>query len=152
MAPMASPTTPSALAIPADAPRSKFVRYVRAVSAEYAPLFPITPATRPLVVGLDLRTLGPRPADYEELVHVLRRDVVTSKLMVFADDDTARADEWMRVCEAEDRHVIHYTNPQGAGRFMDALEFGLSTMQGERRRAARRCHTFDVYSVIDAHD
>ncbi|BBY90718.1 hypothetical protein MGALJ_03870 [Mycobacterium gallinarum] len=50
------------LVIPSDGPHSKFVRYARAVAKEHPQLFPITPATRPLVVGLDLRTLGPQPA------------------------------------------------------------------------------------------
>jgi hypothetical protein len=139
------------LSIPSDAPRSKFVRYVRATSTEYEPLFPITPATRPIVVGLDLRTLGPTPADYEDLVHVLRRDVVTPKLMLFGDD-AGLAAKWMQACEVEDRYVVDYTDRASAGRFADAMEFGVSTMRGEERWGWRNCRTFDVYSEIDAHN
>jgi hypothetical protein len=141
---------PTSLVIPSDAPRSKFVRYARAVSKEHPQLFPITPATRPLVVGLDLHTLGPRPADYEELVHVLRRDVVTAMLMVFEDDDAALPIAWREACEVEQHHVIHYTDPQSAGRFLDAVEISVSTMRGEERRGWRRCHFFDVYALLDA--
>jgi hypothetical protein len=144
-------STPNALVIPADAPRSKFVRYVRAVSEEYSQLFPITPATRSLVVGLDLSTLGPRPADYEELVHILRRDVVTPKLMLFGDDDAGLVGDWMQVCEVDDRYIVHYTDLHSAGRYADAMEFGLSTIQGDEPTGWRNCHTFDVYSLIDGH-
>jgi hypothetical protein len=145
----AAPTVP---VIPSDGPHSKFVRYAHAVAKEHPPLFPITPATRPLVVGLDLRTLGPQPANYEDLVHVLRRDVVTPMLMVFADDDTGLAEAWMQVCEVEERFVIDYTDQARATRFMDAMQFGVSKMRGEERRGWRNCRTFDVYSEIDAHD
>ena len=138
------------LVIPSDGPHSKFVRYARAVAKEHRPLFPITPATRPLVVGLDLRTLGVQPADYEDLVHVLRRDVVTPKLMVFADDDASLAEAWMQACEVEERYVIDYTDPQSAGRFMDAMEFGVSTMRGEECRGWRSCKFFDLYTLLDA--
>ena len=149
---MASPNNPSAPSIPSDAPRSKFVRYVRATTSnDYTSLFPITPATRPIVVGLDLRTLGPSPADYEELVHVLRRDVVTPKLMLFGDD-TGLAEKWIQACEVEDRYVIEYTDRASAGRFADAMEFGVSTMRGEEQWGWQNCRTFDVYSEIDAHN
>lgn len=150
---MASPYTavPTAPVIPSDGPRSKFLRYIRAVAGERPQLFPITPATRPLVVGLDLRTLGPEPADYADLVHVLRRDVVTTKLMLFGDD-TSLAEKWMQACEVEDRYVIDFTDRAGADRFADAMEFGVSTMYGEERRGWRNCRTFDVYSEIDAHN
>lgn len=148
---MASPNAaPTALTIPSDGPHAKFVRYARAVAKEHQPLFPITPATRPLVVGLDLRTLGPQPADYEDLVHVLRRDVVTPMLMVFEDDDTALATAWMEACEVEEHYVIHYTDPQSAGRFLDSVEFSVSTMRGEERRGWRKCHFFDIYALFDA--
>jgi hypothetical protein len=148
---MASPIAAQiAPVIPSDAPDSKFVRYVHAVAKEHPQLFPITPATRPLVVGLDLRTLGPEPAEYEDLVHVLRRDVVAPMLMVFGDD-TGLAERWMQACEVEDRYIIDYTDRASAGRFADAMEFGVSTMWGEERRGWRNCRTFDVYSEIDAH-
>ncbi|MGH3971159.1 MAG: hypothetical protein ACRDTV_24390, partial [Mycobacterium sp.] len=151
---MASPNAAQnpPLVVPQDAPHSKFVRYVRAVSKEYPLLFPVTPATRPLVVGLDLRTLGPEPADHEELVHVLRRDVVTPKLLVFADDDATLVYAWMQTCEAEERYVIDYTEQSSADRFMDAMQFGVSTMRGDELWGSRNCRTFDVYSAIDAHN
>ncbi|ULE33327.1 hypothetical protein [Mycobacterium sp. IDR2000157661] len=139
------------LAIPSDGPHSKFVRYARAVAEEHPQLFPITPATRPLVVGLDLRTLGPQPADYEDLVHVLRRDVVTPMLMVFEDDDAALPTAWKEACGVEEHYVIDYTDQSSASRFMDAMEFGVSKMRGDERRGWRNCRTFDVYSEIDAH-
>jgi hypothetical protein len=138
--------------IPSDGPHSKFLRYARAVAKEHQQLFPITPATRPLVVGLDLRTLGPHPADYEDLVHVLRRDLVTPMLLVFADDDADLAEAWMQACEVEERFVIDYTDRENADRFMDAMSFGVSKMRGEECRGWRNCRTFDVYSEIDAHD
>ncbi|MCU1698975.1 MAG: hypothetical protein JWR34_5038 [Mycobacterium sp.] len=141
--------TPTALVIPSAGPHSKFVRYVRAVAKEHPPLFPIRPETRPLVVGLDLRTLGPRPADYEDLVHV-RRDVVTPLLMVFTDDEAGLAEEWMQACEVEERCVIDYTDQMSTSRFMDAMEFGVSTFRGEERQGWRNCRTFDVYSEMDA--
>jgi hypothetical protein len=148
---MVSPiAAPSQLVIPADTPHSKFVRYARAVSKDYSPLFPITPATRPLVVGIDLRTLGPRPEDHEDLVHVLRRDEVTPTLMLFSDDDADVADAWLQACDVADLNIVAYTDPKSAGRMMDALEFRVSTMRGGQRRACRTCHTFDIYSVIDA--
>jgi hypothetical protein len=140
----------TALVIPSDGPHAKFVRYARAVANEHPPLFPITPATRPLVVGLDLRTLGPQPADYEDLVPVLRRAVVTPKLMVFDDDGPDLVTAWIEVCEVEERFVVHYTDPQSAGRVMDAMEFSVSTMHGEERRGWRKCHFFDVYALLDA--
>jgi hypothetical protein len=142
--------TQTALVIPSDGPHSKFVRYIRAVAKEHPPLFPIRPETRPLIVGLDLRTLGPRSADYEDLVHVLRRDVVTPLLMVFTDDEAGLAEEWMQACEVEERCVIDYTDQMSASRFMDAMEFGVSTFRGEERRGWRNCRTFDVYSEMDA--
>jgi hypothetical protein len=128
------------------------MRYARAVSSEHTPLFPIVPATRPMVVGIDIRTLGPHPGDYGELVEVLRRGEVTPKLLLFADDDPRLVDEWMQACEVEDRYVIEYTDQQSAARFMAAMEFSVSTMRGEERRGWRNCRTFDVYSMIDAHD
>jgi hypothetical protein len=149
---MTSSTVPSTMVIPSHAPESKFMRYARAVSSERSQLFPIVPATRPMVVGLDLRTLGLNPGDYGELVHVLRRSEVTPKALLFVDDNPQLADAWMRACEVEDRYVIDYTDPQSADQFMDALEFGVSTMRGDERREWRNCRTFDVYSVIDGHD
>ena len=116
----AAQTTP---VIPSDAPHSKFLRYVRAVAKEHPQLFPITPATRPLVVSLDLRTLGPQPADYEDLLHVLRRDEVTPMLVLFGDDP-GLAETWMQACEVEERFVIDYTDRASAGRFMDAMNAG----------------------------
>jgi hypothetical protein len=142
--------TETALVIPSDGPHSKFVRYVRAVAREHPQLFPIRPETRPLVVGLDLRTLGPRPADYEDLVHVLRRDVVTPMLMVFTDDEAALTEAWMQACEVDERFVIDFTDQMNTSRFMDAMEFGVSTWRGEERRGWRNCRTFDVYSEMDA--
>lgn len=141
----------TSLVIPSDGPHSKFLRYARAVAKEHPQLFPITPATRPLVVGLDLVTLGPRPGDYEDLVHVLRRDVVTPVLLLFADDDPGLAEAWMQACEVEERFVIDYTDRASASRFMDAMEFGVSTMRGEECEGWRNCRTFDVFSEIDAH-
>ncbi|MBB4856042.1 hypothetical protein HNP40_003456 [Mycobacteroides chelonae] len=150
---MASPNTARiAPIIPSDGPHAKFVRYARAVAKEHQPLFPLTPSTRPMVVGLDLRTLGPEPADYENLVHVLRRDVVTPMLMVFEDDDAALATAWIEACEVEEHHVLHYTNPQSVGRFLDSVEFSVSTMHGEERRGWRKCHFFDIYALFDAQD
>ncbi|WP_373203130.1 hypothetical protein [Mycobacterium marinum] len=149
---MASPNAAdTALTIPSDGPHAKFVRYARAVAKDHPQLFPITPATRPLVVGLDLRTLGPRPADYEDLVHVLRRDVVTPMLLTYTDDDAGLAEAWMQACEVEERYVIDFTDRESAGRFLDAMEFGVSKMRGEERRGWHNCRTFDVYSEIDAH-
>jgi hypothetical protein len=145
-------TVPSTLVIPLHAPESKFMRYVRAVSPQRSQLFPIVPATRPMVVGLDLRTLGLNPADYGDLVHVLRRNELSPKLFLFVDDDPQLADEWMRVCEVGERYVIDYTDPQSANRFQGALEFGVSTMRGDERWEWHNCRTFDVYSVIDGHD
>ncbi|MCX2932623.1 hypothetical protein ORI20_20330 [Mycobacterium sp. CVI_P3] len=139
------------LVVPSDGPHAKFLRYARAVAKEHQQLFPITPATRALVVGLDLRTLGLQPADYEDLVHVLRRDVVTPMLLTFSDDDAGLAEEWMQACEVEERYVIDFTDRASAGRFLDAMEFGVSKMRGEERRGYRNCRTFDVYSEIDAH-
>lgn len=104
------------------------------------------------LISLRLRSLGPHPADYGELVHVLRRGEVAPKLLLFVSDDARIADEWMQACEVEDRYVIEYTDQQSAGRFMDALEFSVSTMRGDERRGWRNCRTFDVYSMIDAHD
>jgi hypothetical protein len=143
-------TSQTPLVIPSDGPHSKFVRYARAVAKEHPQLFPITPATRPLVVGLDLRTLGPQPADYEDLVHVLRRDVVIPMLMVFEDDDAALPTAWKEACEVEEHYVIHYTDPQSVGRFLDSVEFSVSTMRGEERRGWRKCHFFDIYALLDA--
>lgn len=143
-------TAPTHLVIPSASPHSKFVRYARAVAKEHPQLFPITPATRPLVVGLDLHTLGPRPADYEDLVHVLRRDVVTPMLMVFEEDDATLPTAWKEACEVEQHYVIHYTDPQSAGRFLDAAEISVSTMRGEERRGWRKCHFFDIYALFDA--
>lgn len=148
---MASPNTaPAALTIPSDGPHAKFVRYARAVAKDHQPLFPIRPNTRNLVVGLDLRTLGPQPSDYEDLMHILRRDVVTPMLMVFEDDDDALATAWIEACEVEERHVIHYTGPQSMGRFLDSVEFTVSTMHGEDRRGWRKCNFFDIYALLDA--
>lgn len=148
---MASSTAAqTAPVIPSDGPHAKFLRYPRAVAKEHPQLFPITPATRPLVVGLDLRTLGPQPADYEELVHVLRRDVVTPMLMVFEDDDAALATAWIEACQIEEHYVIHYTDPQSAGRFLDSVEFSVSTMHGEESWGWRKCHFFDIYALLDA--
>lgn len=148
---MASPNTDeTALVIPTDGPHTRFMRYPRAVAKEHPQLFPITPATRPLVVGLDLRTLGANPADYEELVHVLRRDVVTPLLMVFDDDEPDLAKAWSEACEASTHYVIHYTDPQSTDRFMDAAEFSVSTMRGEERRGFRNCRFFDLYALLDA--
>lgn len=148
---MASPNAAdTALNIPSDGPHAKFVRYARAVAKDHQPLFPMTPATRPLVVGLDLRTLGPQPSDYEDLVHVLRRDVVTPMLMVFEDADDALATAWIEACEVEEHYVIHYTDPQSVGRFLDSVEFSVSTMRGEERTGWRRCNFFDIYALLDA--
>ena len=148
---MASPSaTPSNPVIPSDAPSTRFLRYPRAVAKEHPQLYPITPNTRPLAVGLDLHTLGPHPSDYEDLLHVLRRDVVTPMLLVYEDDAAELITAWMEACEVERHHVVHYTNPQSLSRHLDAVEFGVSTMRGEKRAGGRRCHFFDVYALLDA--
>lgn len=70
--------------------------------------------------------------------------------MVFDDDDADLATAWIEACEVEKRYVIHYTDPQSAGRFMDAMEFTVSTMRDGDRRGWRKCHFFDLYALFDA--
>ncbi|WP_280260079.1 hypothetical protein [Nocardia abscessus] len=55
-----------------DVPKHRLM-YVLAPHGEHRPLYPLTPATRPLRVGLDLSALGPEPPDIADFVSVLRR-------------------------------------------------------------------------------
>ncbi|WP_156769769.1 hypothetical protein [Nocardia sp. 852002-20019_SCH5090214] len=131
-------------------PQTKFVRYARAVSSDYTHLFPTTPATRPLVVGIDLRTLGATATDYPELLTILRRDVVTPKLILRRDDDPQLAKPWLRACEIDEIHTLSWTDQQSAARMADALEFTVSTTCGGQKTGWRKCHLFDIYPVLDA--
>ena len=137
------PTNRSAsprLTIPSGAPAAKFVRYAHAVSKDHPLLFPITPATRPLTVGVDLGTLRGNPTVYPDLVHTLRRSEVSPKLLVRRDDDPTRAEPWTQACKIDQLHTIGFTDAASAQRTADALEFAVTTTRAGETTASRRCH------------
>lgn len=140
------------LDIPAGAPRSKFIRYVRTTGKDQDPLFPITPATRPIRVGLDLRTLGADPDSFVDALHILRRPEVTPLLLVHRGDDADVASRWMAALETDELHTIGYTDQESAGRMADSVEFWVGTTKGGKRVASRRCGFFDVYALLDENE
>ncbi|MFB8006939.1 hypothetical protein [Nocardia sp. NPDC056000] len=148
-----SNATSPQLTIPSGAPHNKFTRYARSVSSDHTHLFPMVPTTRPLVVGIDLRTLGMDPRAYPDLLEIARRrDIVAVKLLIRRNDDAAIAESWMQAIEIDELHTLSFTDRESASRFGDALEFSVHSTRAGQIAAMRMCRFFDIYTVLDAHD
>lgn len=135
--------------IPTGGPRRRFMRFVRppvnTVGHRNTPLFPLQPSTRPLRVGLDVRTL-PSPSE-GDLLDLLRRADVEPFLLV-QDQDVDPA-EWMGAIGSTTVHRVSYSTIDQARRELDTVQVGVTTTEGGVLRRGGSGNFFDVYAQLD---
>lgn len=138
--------------IPEGAPRQRFMRYVRppgeAPGKGGTSPFPLRPATRPLRVGLDIRTLAP-PTE-GDLLDILRREDVDPFLLVQHEDPDP--DEWMRALETTTFHRVGYSSINESTRTFDSVDVSVKTIENGSTRRMGRAGFFDVYTQLDGVD
>lgn len=116
------------LVLPDDVPKRRFMRYVRAPHGEHRPLYPLTPAPRPLRVGLDLSTLGPEPPDIADFVSVLRRrPEVDPALLVLGEQRDDLTEPWRQRLDCTVVHVVDYRSFGELEKVADASQVWVST-------------------------
>ncbi|WP_232323072.1 hypothetical protein [Hoyosella altamirensis] len=121
-----------------------YVRPPVQVSEELPPLFPLRPATRRLRLGIDVTTM-PTPQD-GLLSRFLGRDEIDVHLMVSPDDSAPTA--WIEVLGDPLIHQIGFTSVETAERWLDTLQFGVTTT-GKRESRRTNVRFFDVYQLLD---
>lgn len=137
--------------MPDDAPRHRFMRYVRppgdrnSTKREAGSLFPLRPNTRKMRVAVDVQTLAePTP----ELMRVLARDEEVEPLL-FVQNDETEPQNWMQVLECRRWYQFTFTTVADAPKFMDSSTVGVCGYEDGDRRLATRGHFFSVYAMLD---
>jgi len=139
------------LDVPDDAPRYRFVRYVRppvdqtSTQRDAGSLFPLLPNTRKLRVAVDVQTLGePTP----ELLRVLARDEEAEPLLLVQNEEPEPT-EWMQALGSPRWYQFTFTTVAEAPRFADSSTVGVSGYEDGRRTLATSGHFFSVYALLD---
>lgn len=135
--------------IPQAAPTHKFVRYVRAVEESQQLLFPMTPSTRRLRVGVDIDALGSEPNKYRQLITDLRRQEVEVFLLT-GDGTKDLTAKWLAACRTNRYHSHDFPGIDNATRMLDSVDFWVQTFEGDNNIASSLCHFFDMYATLDA--
>lgn len=136
------------IAIPTGQPTSRFMRYVRAPireTSDLPSLYPLTPATRPLRLGIDTTTLPQPPDGY--LATFFERDEIVVELLVPADGQVP--DAWRAALQDPLVHEIGFTTVERAAKELDTRFFWIKT-ESERRSSSTRAHFFDIFQHLDA--
>ena len=136
--------------MPDDAPRYRFVRYVRppvdqtSTQRDAGSLFPLRPNTRKLRVAADVQTLGePTP----ELLRVLARDEEVEPLLLVQNEEPEPT-EWMQALGSHRWYQFTFTTVAEAPRFADSSTVGASGYEDGRRTLATSGHFFSVYARL----
>ncbi|WP_284232007.1 hypothetical protein [Mycobacterium antarcticum] len=138
------------LDVPDDAPRHRFMRYVRPPADKNSTrgagsLFPLRPHTRKLRVAVDVNTLGePTP----ELMRVLARDEEVEPLLLVQNDEL-EPERWMQALGCPQWYQFTFTTVADAPRFMDSSTVGVSGYEDGMRTLATSGHFFSVYAMLD---
>lgn len=137
--------------MPDDAPRHRFMRYVRppadknSTQREAGPLFPLRPNTRKLRVAVDVQTLG-EPTS--ELMRVLARDEEVEPLLLVQNDE-AEPERWMQTLGNRQWYQFEFTTVAEAPKFMDSSTVGVSGYEDGTRTLATYGDFFSVYAMLD---
>jgi hypothetical protein len=137
--------------VPDDAPRYRFMRYVRPPVDQTrpqrggGPLFPLRPNTRKLRVAVDVQTLGEPTL---ELMRVLARDEEVEPLLLVQNEEPEPT-EWMQALESRRWYQFTFTTVAEAPRFADSSTVGVSGYEDGRRTLATSGHFFSVYALLD---
>ena len=139
------------LNVPNDAPRYRFMRYVRPPvstsfgSRDFGPLFPTQPSTRKIRVGVDVQTLrAPSP----QLLRVIgRNDEVDPVLLV--QNETDEPEAWMSALECARWYRFKFTTVDEAPRSSDASTVWVTGFEDGRKRMGTQGHFFSVYQQLD---
>jgi hypothetical protein len=139
------------LDVPDDAPRYRFMRYVRppldqtSTQRGGGPLFPLRPNTRKLRIAVDVQTLGePTP----ELLRVLARDEEVEPLLLVQNEEPEPT-EWMQALGSRRWFQFTFTTVAEAPRFADSSTVGVSGYVDGTTRLATSGHFFSVYAHLD---
>jgi hypothetical protein len=140
-----------AITIPSGRPTWRFMRYVRPPTrdSKFEPLHPLSPATRPLRLGIDVGTI-PEPPEEGYLAGLLTRDEIEVHLLIPAAQ--AAPNGWTELLHEPPCHTVNFTNVADAGKFCDAAEFSVSTTRGKSYRAWSKARFFAVYQQLDEQD
>lgn len=137
--------------MPNDAPRHRFMRYVRppadrnSTQREAGSLFPLRPRTRKIRIAVDVQTLAePTP----ELWRVLARDEEVEPLLLVQNDEHEPT-TWMRALGRARWYQFTFTTVAEAPKFMDSSTVGVSGFEDGRRTLATSGHFFSVYAMLD---
>ena len=139
------------LDVPNDAPRHRFMRYVRppadrtSAQREAGPLFPLRPSTRKLRVAVDVQTLGEPTL---ELLRVLARDEEVEPLLLVQNDESEPT-RWMQALGCRRWYQFTFTTVTETPKFMDSSTVGVSGYEDGRRTLATSGHFFSVYAHLD---
>lgn len=137
------------ITVPQGRPNWRFMRYVRPPGDKQdTPLFPLRPSTRPLRLGFDVETIPQPPVGH--LAGFLTRNEIELHLLMPEDQEQPPA-AWEQVRDSPILHTVGFTTITEAGRFMDAVEFGItSKSEGEEMFGTARF--FAVYQQLDEQD
>ncbi|MDV6979105.1 hypothetical protein [Mycobacterium intracellulare] len=140
-----------ALDVPDDAPRHRFMRYVRPPADQPSaqrgagPLFPLRPNTRKLRVAVDVETLG-EPT--QEIMRVLTRDEEVEPLLL-VQNEGPEPTPWMQALGIAQWYQSTFTTVAEAPKFMDSSTVGVSGYEGGRKTLTTSGHFFSVYALLD---
>jgi hypothetical protein len=140
-----------AITIPSGRPNWRFMRYVRPPTrdSKLEPLYPLSPATRPLRLGIDVEAV-PEPPEKGYLTGFLARDEIEVHPLIPKAQEAPTA--WTELLHEPYRHTVNFTTVAEAGRFADAAEFSVSTTRSETYRACSKARFFAVYQQLDEQD
>lgn len=139
-----------ALDVPDDAPRHRFMRYVRPpvdrpIARDSGALFPLRPNTRKLKVAVDVQTLS-EPT--RELLRVLSRDEEVEPLLLVQNEETEPS-TWMQALGCRRWYEFEFTTVADAPRFLDSSTVGVSGYEDGMRTLATSGNFFSVYAMLD---
>lgn len=123
------------------------MRYVRPPSkeaGEHAPLFPLTPATRALRLGIDVTTVPELPAG--TYASFLGREELDIQLLIPLGDEVPNA--WTRVLDDPTVRQIGFTTVEEASRQLDIVEFWVTT-ESKDEHSTQSAHFFPIYQQLD---
>lgn len=138
------------LDVPDDAPRHRFMRYVRPPTEKNGTrgagaLFPLRPNTRKLRVAVDVTTLG---GPTQELMRVLARDEEVEPLLLVQNDEL-EPESWMQALACPLWYQFTFTTVAEAPKFMDSSTVGVSGYEGGMCTLATSGHFFSIYAMLD---
>ncbi|MFI5716086.1 hypothetical protein [Nocardia sp. NPDC051750] len=111
----------------------------------------MTPASRPIRVGLDLRKLGPRPNDYPEFAEILSRSEVQPVLLTYPGDDGAVIRVWRNTFKSSELWYSSFASLEDTGRTADSREFWITRKDADGELVqSSHCNFLDYPSLLVA--